>query len=204
MVQKILRVLDLFSGLGGFSEAFLRAGHDVVRLDNNSMMIDIEGTQIYDVTKVLQDDSHAQMWGSFDVILASPPCLDFSLAYSAPRPRAEREGRTYFPDLTCLESAIRFDEILKPTYFIVENVAGSIKYFRPYLGDFRQKIGPFVLYGRCPQIVMPYDWHHSKYDGDLPHGHPLRANHRGKIPLEVSKAVLDAVSSPTLGGWVGI
>lgn len=193
----------MFSGLGGFSEAFLRSGHDVVRLDNNPMMIDIENTRIYDVLQVLQDDTHALMWGNFDVILASPPCIDFSNAYSAPRPSFERTGRTWFPDLDCLASAIRFDEILKPDWFIVENVAGSRKYFKPYIGTPLSVAGPFVFYGRCPTIILPLDYYHSKADVDPGPRNPLRSNIRAKIPFVVSKAVMEACSSSSLGGWVG-
>lgn len=202
-MEKILRVLDLFSGLGGSSEAFLRAGHDVVRLDNNSMMIDIEGTRIFDVTEVLEDDTIALMWGTFDVILASPPCPEFSLAYGSPRSKASRADRVWFPDLTCLASAIRFNEILKPEYFILENVNGSQKYFKPYLGDPAQKVGPFVFYGKCPEIVMPRGWRHRKSEVDTWSTNPLRANLKGKLPLELSEAILQGVRSPKLGGWVG-
>ena len=34
-----MKVLDLFSGLGGFSEAFLRSGDEVKRIENNPLLI---------------------------------------------------------------------------------------------------------------------------------------------------------------------
>lgn len=67
-----LRVLDLFSGLGGWSQAFLDAGHDVVRVELDPRFRDVPGTRIMD----------ARDWteGGFDVVLASPPCQGFSTA----------------------------------------------------------------------------------------------------------------------------
>jgi len=39
-----MKVLDLCSGLGGFSEAFLTAGHDVLRIENNPLLADVPNT----------------------------------------------------------------------------------------------------------------------------------------------------------------
>ena len=36
-----MRVLDLFSGMGGFSEAFLLAGDEVVRVENNPLLSEV-------------------------------------------------------------------------------------------------------------------------------------------------------------------
>jgi hypothetical protein len=41
-----MRVLDLFSGLGGFSEAFVQAGDEVVRVENNPLLSEVPCTSI--------------------------------------------------------------------------------------------------------------------------------------------------------------
>ena len=41
-----MKVLDLCSGLGGFSEAFIEAGHDVLRIENNPLLGDVENTRL--------------------------------------------------------------------------------------------------------------------------------------------------------------
>ena len=47
-----MKVLDLFSGLGGFSEAFLRAGDEVVRVENNPLLSEVPNTSIECVRQV--------------------------------------------------------------------------------------------------------------------------------------------------------
>ncbi len=77
-----MRVVDLFSGLGGFSEGFLQRGHDVVRYDNDPRFEAVPNTVIRDVFDMTADDFRGA-----EVVLASPPCQCFScmaLRYSWP------------------------------------------------------------------------------------------------------------------------
>lgn len=69
-----LRVLDLFSGLEGWSSVFRARGHEVVTLDFDPKF----GADItMDILHVvLLDDLERN--GPFDIILASPPCESFS------------------------------------------------------------------------------------------------------------------------------
>ena len=47
------RVLDLYSGLGGFSEAFYQdPTWEVIRIDNNPLLADVPNTIIADLTKL--------------------------------------------------------------------------------------------------------------------------------------------------------
>ena len=41
-----MKVLDLCSGLGGFSEAFVAAGHEVLRIEHNPLLADVPHTKI--------------------------------------------------------------------------------------------------------------------------------------------------------------
>ena len=50
-----MRVLDLFSGLGGASQAFLDHGHDVVRIENNPLLSGITNTCIMGVDEFLNN-----------------------------------------------------------------------------------------------------------------------------------------------------
>jgi site-specific DNA-cytosine methylase len=65
-------VLDLFSGLGGFSQAFKDRGHNVITLDNESRF---KPDICKDIMKVTYEDFKDM---NIDVILASPPCNCFS------------------------------------------------------------------------------------------------------------------------------
>jgi site-specific DNA-cytosine methylase len=70
---KSMRVLDLFSGLGGWSAAFKERGHEVLTLD-------IEPKFKPDICKDILEVNSIDELGQFDVILASPPCEVFSIA----------------------------------------------------------------------------------------------------------------------------
>ena len=98
-----MKVLDLFSGLGGFSEAFLRAGDEVVRVENNPLLSEVPNTSIQDVwdvrDRIIEYKRNGQPIRKIDVVLASPPCLEFSLAYSAPRAVAQRNNEEFEPSL---------------------------------------------------------------------------------------------------------
>jgi site-specific DNA-cytosine methylase len=42
-----MKMLDLFSGLGGASEAFVRAGWEVMRIENNPLLSEVPNTEIH-------------------------------------------------------------------------------------------------------------------------------------------------------------
>lgn len=71
-----MKVLDLYSGLGGWSQAFLDRGHSVLRIDNDPQFTRVPGTVIVDALNV-NFERHV---GEIDVVLASPPCQSFSIS----------------------------------------------------------------------------------------------------------------------------
>lgn len=73
-----MRVLDLYSGTGGWSQAFLDRGHFALRIDNDPQFATVPHTIIDDVCSPSTPDFLGAY--EFDVILASPPCQAFSLA----------------------------------------------------------------------------------------------------------------------------
>jgi len=190
-----MKVLDLFSGLGGFSEAFLQAGDEVVRVENNPLLSEVPCTSIEcvrhvrDRLKSFKEEGHAIR--DIDVILASPPCYEFSLAYSAPRVKAQRKGEEWNPSMELVETTLEIIDLIQPRYWIIENVIGSATYFK-HLGLIPHQImRPYVLYGKFPKFTagsLP-----KKADHDSWHGNPLRANIRAKIPLELSQALRSAI-----------
>lgn len=195
------RMLDIYSGLGGASEAFVRAGWEVHRLENNVLLRDVPHTKLTDVTTWPFQEIPA---GYYDFVWASPPCTEFSNAYGAPKSVAAREGIDYFPDLSLLHRAREIIEHLMPVYYIIENVAGASKIFSQELGvnGPRQIIGPFYLWGVFPYIPIDWDFKHSKFENDTWSSDPLRANKRGKIPIELSEAVLHTLERQTkLTDW---
>ena len=193
--------LDLFSGLGGASEAFAQdlGNWTVLRIDNNPLLCEVPMTVMDDVKLLANDLNPAGMFPrtleKIDVIWASPPCREFSLGYSSPRSKAARAGEDYEPDMSLLYAAMEIIEIVKPKYWIIENVVGSIRYFAEELGEPRQIIGPYVLWGNFPWLdnvaVEP------KKNKDVHSKNPLRSNIRAKVDFSLSQALKDAIEKQT-------
>ena len=188
-----MRMLDLFSGLGGASEAMLQAGWDVLRIDNNELLNQVPNTIMQDLTQT--DYALNAHWFQPDLIWSSPPCIDFTRGYSAPAPTALREGRDFQPDMEPLRASIRIIKHLKPRYWVIENVSGASKIFSKELGVNapRQILAPYFLWGNFPYLP---DLELRKKGGkcsDWNMDDPLRSNHRAKIPFEMSGALMLAI-----------
>lgn len=195
-----MRVLDLFSGLGGFSEAFYRAGDEVVRVENNPLLSEVPCTSMQDVLtmrdRLLEFESRGEPIRSVDIILAGPPCREFSLAFGAPRAVAHRQNEEFEPSMTLLEATMDIIRIVKPRYWIIENVIGSIKYFEEFGLPARQIHGPHVFYGNYP-MFKPRGEIPTKASKDKHSGNPLRANHKALIPFEISESLRLAIIEQT-------
>ncbi len=191
-------VWDLCSGLGGWSEAFVRAGVQVIRIENNKLLADVPHTYCLDV---LEFEDWINIFPEPDIILASPPCLEFSNAFSAPRPKARREGEEFEPNLEILRACMKIIRRKDPTWWIVENVAGARKDFTEELGmPVRQILGPFFLWGVFPYLPL-HDFEHRKADLPDKKG-PLRGNYRAIIPFELSLELLNTWRhQPALLEW---
>lgn len=198
-----LKVLDLFSGLGGFSEAFVLNDDEVLRIENNPLLSEVKHTVMMDVRKLRDIIAEGLTEGNLnpyllniDLIVASPPCYDFSLAYSAPQGIIARKGKeefeAYQPDMELFEVTLEIIEMLKPRYWIIENVRGSIRHCEKIGLVPRQKFQAYVLYGNFPKFTPPRMETKEKKD-IKPHGHPLRANYRALIPLELSESIRKAI-----------
>lgn len=199
-----LKVLDLFSGLGGFSEAFVLNNDEVLRIENNPLLSEVKHTVMMDVRKLRDIIAEGLTQGdlnpyllNIDLIVASPPCYDFSLAFSAPQSIVSRAGReefeAYQPDMELFEVTVEIIELLKPRYWIIENVRGSIRHCEKIGLTPRQKFQAYVLYGNFPLFKPPKLPTKASKGDKIPHGNPLRANHRAVIPFELSESIRKAI-----------
>ena len=194
-----MRVLDLFSGLGGFSEAFLLSGDEVERVENNPLLNQVPRTTMMDVIE-LRDNLESLMENGYpcrpiDVILASPPCYDFSLAHGAPQAIASRNGTfdEYEPSMELVEATLDIIKLVKPRYWVIENVMGSIRHFKKIGLEPNQIHGSAVFYGNFPKFSTPSM--PTKAQKDTHKGDPLRSNRRALIPIELSTALRRAIIS---------
>lgn len=196
--------LDLFSGMGGASEAFLEDTDNwtVLRIDNNQLLAGVPNTMIDNIKtlpgRIKQNYIPGTIQpGRIETIWASPPCREFSNAYSSPKSIWGREHGldSYEPDMSLLKSAIETINIVDPKYWIIENVVGSIRYFREYLGEPRQIIGPYVLWGNFPILHVDETKLESKSSKDVHSSNPLRSNYKAKVDFEISSSLKSAIEN---------
>lgn len=120
----MLRMLDLFSGIGGFSYAGERlvGGYETVAFceyDKHAQKVlrkhwpDVE---IIDDVRELANDAE-RFRGSVDIICGGYPCQPFSLAGVR---RGDKDDRHLWPQM------LRIIQAVRPTWVIGENVAGHI------------------------------------------------------------------------------
>ena len=170
-------VYDLCSGLGGATQAFKDRGYTVITIDinpafNPDIVADIRTLTVEDLP-----------YPYADFVWASPPCIIFS-----------RESMPWIktgkvPDMSIVLACKRLIDELNPPFWVIENVRGAVKWFRPYLGDPILRVGPFYLWGKLPplipQVVLPRKIK-QRYSGKNPE---LRA----KIPYSLSLAICKAI-----------
>lgn len=183
------RMLDLFSGLKGASQAFsLSDDWEVITVDNNpelepDICCDIENLWLH---------PEFQKWkvGEFDMIWASPPCIEFYRVLAPFYP--EDYGKD--PSMELVETAKAIIDLLKPKWWIIENTKSGSKFIKKILGKWRQIHGPFYLWGCYPLFEAQVDRNHKALN-DVWSSDPLRSNKKAKIPAEISLALLDAIEN---------
>lgn len=190
-------MVDLFSGFGGASEAMLE-DWSVLRIENNPLLSEVPRTVITDV-KLLSNRliNHDIIPQKIDLIWASPPCREFSNAYSSPKSIWGREHGldSYKPDMSLLMAALDIIEIVRPKYWVIENVVGSIRYFEEFLGKPRQIIGPYVLWGNFPLIHVEETQLENKSKKDVHSSNPLRSNYKAKVDFAISLGLKTAIEN---------
>lgn len=152
--------IDLFCGLGGWTEGLLAEGYYVVGFDNTQH---VYGEHRYPAQLVIQDvlTLHGSQFKDAALIVASPPCQAYSYR-AMPWKRAKALPP---PDNSLFEACFRIqrEAIEAAGHFIplvVENVRGAI----PWVGRSRWNYGSFHLWGDVPAL-MPMTKQVTKNDG---------------------------------------
>jgi len=101
-----MNILELFSGTGSIGKVAMDFGHHVISLDKD-MDADIK-------TDILDWDYKAYDPGYFDLIWASPPCTEYSVAKTTGTRKIEQANKI-------VKRTLEIIEYLEPTWFIIEN-----------------------------------------------------------------------------------
>lgn len=120
----MIRMLDLFSGIGGFSYAGekLVGGYETVAFceyDKHAQKVlrkHWPDTEIIDDVRELANDAD-RFRGLVDIVVGGYPCQPFSLAGVR---RGDKDDRHLWPEM------LRIIQAVRPTWVIGENVAGHI------------------------------------------------------------------------------
>lgn len=151
--------IDLFCGLGGFTEGCLAEGFDVVGFDIERH---VYGSQQYPAQLVLQDvlTIHGRQFKSADLIVASPPCQEYSYM-AMPWSKAKQKRAEYLDgtrdkkQLTALfDACFRIQREAceasgRYIPLVVENVRGA----QEWVGRSRFHFGSFHLWGDVPALM---------------------------------------------------
>jgi hypothetical protein len=141
--------IDLFCGLGGWTEGLLAEGYDVIGFDIERHEY---GEHLYPGLLVIQDvlTLHGSQFKDAALIVASPPCQAYSYR-AMPWKRAKALPP---PDNTLFEACFRIQREAceaagRHIPLIVENVRGAQK----WVGRARWNFGSFYLWGDVPALM---------------------------------------------------
>ena len=141
--------IDLFCGLGGWTDGLLAEGWDVIGFDVERH---VYGAHRYPAQLVIQDvlTLHGSQFRDADLIVASPPCQAYS--YRA-MPWSRAKALTP-PDNTLFEACFRIqgeacEAAGRHIPLIVENVRGAQK----WVGQARWRYGSLYLWGDVPALM---------------------------------------------------
>jgi hypothetical protein len=141
--------IDLFCGLGGWTEGLLAEGYDVVGFDIERHDY---GSGGYPAQLVIQDvlTLHGSQFRDAALIVASPPCQAYSYrampwkrAKALPPPSNELFDACFRIQREACEAAGRFIPL------VVENVKGA----QPWVGRAKWHYGSFYLWGDVPALM---------------------------------------------------
>ena len=152
--------IDLFCGLGGWTEGLLEEGYAVIGIDIERHEY---GEHRYPATLVLWDvlELHGAWFKDAALIVASPPCQEFSYM-AMPWSRAKAKAAAIRADVTGAEHA-RLTRLFDACFriqreaceasgrhipMVVENVRGA----QPWVGKAAGKFGSFYLWGDVPEL----------------------------------------------------
>jgi hypothetical protein len=155
--------IDLFCGLGGWTEGLLLEGYDVIGFD---IVRHVYGEHRYPAQLVIQDvrTLHGSQFRDATLIVASPPCQKYSwmaMPWKAAKAKAaaigaDETGRLLSELNELFDACFRIQAQASVAAgrhipMVVENVRGA----QPWVGRSRWAFGSYYLWGDVPALMPP-------------------------------------------------
>ena len=156
--------IDLYAGLGGWTEGLLAEGYDVVGFDIEAHQY---GEHRYPAQLVIQDvlTLHGSQFKDAALIVASPPCQAYSYR-AMPWSRAKALPP---PDNGLFNACFRIQrEAIEAAGHHIPLVVENVRCAQKWVGRARWNFGSFYLWGDVPAL-MPHTFKGVKV-GELTHG----------------------------------
>lgn len=182
-------VLDLFCGLGGWSNGFALMGFSVLGVELEPLI-----AKQYEHDCIIADCRHLPLRTfRIDVLVGSPPCRDFSQTttfgkyYWKVSPDPEGKG------MELVNAFLDAVKEFKPRFWILENVPGLKRYLKmkPKITSRLGKTMRRCFWGNFPHFFMIRDFGIRKAKQDIQG--PFRRWKRAFIPLSTSRAFAIAI-----------
>jgi hypothetical protein len=153
--------IDLFCGLGGWTDGLIAVGYDVIGFDIEAHAY---GDERYPAQLVLQDvlTLHGSQFRNADLIVASPPCQEFSymaMPWSLAKAkaaaiRADETGAALTKLNALFNACFRIQREAceaagRRIPMVVENVRGT----QPWVGPAAWNFGSYYLWGDVPALM---------------------------------------------------
>jgi hypothetical protein len=199
-----LKVVDLFCGLGGFSQAFKNRGHEVITVDIEKKF---NPTICADIMTLGADDFHIKN-KAVTIVLASPPCNCFSVASIGKRwtDIGRPKGVETLQAISLIYYTIWLIKSIAPRYWILENPMGML---RKVIGKPKAKISlcqygdkrmkPTDLWGDLPNFPFRKCKNGNNCHESAPRGTRRgtqglsSVEERAKMPLGLSEIICSSV-----------
>lgn len=157
--MKELNVIDLFSGCGGFSYGFERAGFNVLLgVDNTEVALktfELNHHNAIGLNLDLHDDSSIDTIikncnsKPVDVIIAGPPCQGFSLTGT----RNANDSRN-----SLFQAVFKLAQRVNPSAIIIENVPGLMTLYKGQAKKDILKLCDEMGYSCTPKVLFAPDY----------------------------------------------
>lgn len=211
-----LHCLDLFCGLGGFSQAFADSERWAVTT------VDIDERFAPDIQADVLDLRPSDFERDFDVVLASPPCTDFSLTCMTQKWDIDQmRAPAYLPAWESISESIGvvfhtlyLIQELGPAYWFLENPrwgalrqfigepAATVHYCQ-YGSDYKKPTAlwgqhPPMNYRQCPGDVCDHlsnPSEQNEFRDATRLADVVASAERAKVPRELSEAIREAVAA---------